>query len=69
MFVDTSSGSGDKLKKKREPRESTTPRVITLGIIKLFMVGPETVDIKFLTPPVKNIFDPRGPRPPPFTTS
>ena len=55
--------------RNHSPRESMTPRVIILGIIKLFMVGPETVDIKFLTPPIKYFFDPRDPRPPSFTTS
>ena len=79
MFVDTSSyvscllthllGVATSLKEIGEPRESMTTRVIKLGIIKLFMVGLETVDIKFLTPPRKYIFDPRGPRPPPFTIS
>ena len=43
--------------------------VIRLGIIKLFMVGPEAVDIKFLTQPKIYIFDPQDPRAPCFVMS
>ena len=53
----------------RQPREIMNPRTIRLGMIKLFMVGQEAVDIKFLTQPKKYIFDPQDPRAPSFVTS